>query len=206
MINMTGTEEVINQLGALSYGGIWIVSFLSNVVIPIPEELVLLALGYLSGTGAINGFIVIPITISALLVNDIILYSLAKRGSKITSYLYNRFFAKRLEKRGDTWLNMNIGSIIFFSRFLVQLRFIGPFVAGTRHLPLKKFVIYDLLALVVYVPLFTGLGWYFHSRIILIIKEVGIVRNIILIIVALVLSYGLARFVYKLTMKKRLTN
>jgi membrane protein DedA with SNARE-associated domain len=203
---MTGTEEVINQLGALSYGGIWIVSFLSNVVIPIPEELVLLALGYLSGTGAINGFIVIPITISALLVNDIILYSLAKRGSKITSYLYNRFFAKRLEKRGDTWLNMNIGSIIFFSRFLVQLRFIGPFVAGTRHLPLKKFVIYDLLALVVYVPLFTGLGWYFHSRIILIIKEVGIVRNIILIIVALVLSYGLARFVYKLTMKKRLTN
>ena len=203
---MTGTEEVINQLGELSYGGIWFVSFLSNVVIPIPEEIVLLALGYLSGTGVINGFIVIPIIISALLVNDIILYSLAKRGSKITSYLYNRFFAKRLEKRGDAWLNMNIGSIIFFSRFLVHLRFIGPFIAGTRHLPLKKFVIYDLLALVVYVPLFTGLGWYFHSRIILIIKEVGIVRNIILIIIALVLSYGLARFVYKLTMKKRLTN
>ncbi len=203
---MTGTEEVINQLGALSYGGIWFVSFLSNVVIPIPEELVLLALGYLSGTGVINGFIVIPITISALLVNDIILYSLVKKGSKITTYIYNRFFAKRLEKRGDAWLNMNIGSIIFFSRFLVQLRFIGPFIAGTRHLPLKKFVIYDLLALVVYVPLFTGLGWYFHSRIILIIKEVGIVRNIILIIIALVLSYGLARFVYKLTMKKRLTN
>jgi membrane protein DedA with SNARE-associated domain len=200
---MTGTEEVINQLGALSYGGIWFVSFLSNVVIPIPEEIVLLALGYLSGTGAVNGFIVIPIIISALLANDIILYSLAKRGSKITTYLYNHFFAKRLEKRGDAWLNMNIGSVIFFSRFLVQLRFIGPFIAGTRRLPIKKFILYDFLALVVYVPLFTGLGWYFHSRIILIIEEVGIVKNIILLIVALVLFYSLARFLYKLTLKNK---
>lgn len=200
---MTGTEEVINQLGALSYGGIWIVSFLSNVVIPIPEEIVLLALGYLSGTGAINGFVVIPLIISALLANDIVLYSLAKRGSKITTYLYNRFFAKRLEKKGDAWLNMNIGSIIFFSRFLVQLRFVGPFIAGTRHLPIKKFILYDLLALIVYVPLFTGLGWYFHSRIILIIEDVGIVKNIILLIVALVLCYSVARFVYKLIFKNK---
>ncbi|MDQ5930970.1 MAG: hypothetical protein QG674_136 [Patescibacteria group bacterium] len=201
---MTGTEEVINQLGALSYGGIWVVSFLSNAVIPIPEEIVLLALGYLSGTGAINGFIVIPLIISALLANDIVLYSLAKRGSKVTTYLYNRFFAKRLEKKGDAWLSMNIGSIIFFSRFLVQLRFIGPFLAGTRHLPIKKFIFYDLLALLVYVPLFTGLGWYFHSRIILIIEDVGIVKNIVLLVVALVFCYSMARFVYKLIFKNKI--
>ena len=42
---ITGPEEAIKQLGALSYGGIWVVSFLANIVIPIPEEIILFDLG-----------------------------------------------------------------------------------------------------------------------------------------------------------------
>ncbi|MBP6857753.1 MAG: DedA family protein [Candidatus Pacebacteria bacterium] len=198
----SGAEAIINQLGALSYGGIWVVAFFSNIVIPVPEELILLALGYLSGTKVINGFLVIPLVISALLVNDIILYKLSKKGSRITNYLYKTFFEKRLEKKGDKWLEMNIGSIIFFSRFLVQLRFIGPFLAGTRKIPLKKFIAYDLLALIVYVPVFIGMGWYFHNRLSLVIDNVNVVKNIILMVVGLVIVYSIIRFVYKLIFKK----
>ncbi|MCC7436728.1 VTT domain-containing protein [Candidatus Nomurabacteria bacterium] len=202
MSDISGTEQIINQLGALSYGGIWVVSFFSNIVIPVPEELILLALGYLSGTGSINGVLVMPIVISALLVNDIILYKLSKRGSKITNYLYKTFFEKRLAKRDDKWLEMNIGSIIFFSRFLVQLRFIGPFLAGSRNIPIRKFVIYDLLALLVYVPIFIGLGWYFHNRLSLVVDNVNVVKNIILMTVGVVLIYSPIRFVYKLIFRK----
>lgn len=200
---MTGTEDVINQLGALSYGGIWLVSFLSNVVIPIPEEIILLALGYLSGTGAVNGVIVIPLVISALLINDIVIFKLSRRGSKITTYLYTRFFEKRVKKKGELWLNMNIKRIIFFSRFLMQLRFIGPFLAGSRKIPQKDFIITDLLALIVYVPLYVGLGWYFHSRVLLIIKDVGIAKNIVLLIVGVIIAIGLVKFMYRVVTKPR---
>jgi membrane-associated protein len=200
---MAGTEEVINQLGALSYGSIWFVSFLSNVVIPIPEELVLLALGYLSGTGAVNGWIIMPLVLSALLINDIVLYYLSKRGSKFTTFLYNKLFASRIKKHGDRWVDMNIGSIIFFSRFLVQLRFIGPFLAGSRHIPIKKFIIYDFLALLVYVPLFVGLGWYFHNRFALIMEEVGFVRNGIFILLGGIILYSIGKFVYRALTSKQ---
>lgn len=198
---MNGTEDVINQLGALSYGSIWVVSFLSNVVIPIPEEIILLALGYLSGTGAVNGLIVIPLVISALLINDIVIFKLSRRGSKITTHLYTRFFEKRVEKKGELWLNMNIKRIIFFSRFLMQLRFIGPFLAGSRKMPQKDFIITDLFALTLYVPLYVGLGWYFHSRVLLIIKDVGIAKNIILLVLGIVVTLGLIRFIYRFVTK-----
>lgn len=198
---MSGTEDVINQLGALSYGGIWVVSFLSNVVIPIPEEIVLLALGYLSGTGTINGLIVIPLVISALLINDIIIYRLSRRGSKITTWLYTRFFEKRVKQKGELWLNMNIKRIIFFSRFLMQLRFIGPFLAGTKKIPQKQFIITDLVALIVYVPLYVGLGWYFHSRVLLIIKDVGIVKNILLLLIAVIAIIAIIKFTYRFISK-----
>ncbi len=201
-----GTESVINQLGALSYSGIWIFSFLSNVVVPIPEEIVLLALGYLSGTGAINGFITIPLVISALLINDIIIYKLSSRGSKITTYLYKTFFAKKLEKKGEKWLHMNIKLIVFFSRFLMQFRFIGPFLAGSKKMPQRDFIISDLLALLIYVPLYISLGWYFHSRMLLIIKDIGIAKNIILILLGLILTTTLIKFTYRYIFPKKINN
>ncbi len=199
---MTGTEEIIGQLSALSYGGIWLVSFFANVVIPIPEEITLLALGYLVGTGHINALIIIPLVISGLLASDIVLYSLSKHGSKFTTLFYERFFAKRLAQKGDRWLEMHIGKIIFISRFLVQFRFIGPFLAGQRKLPFKQFLVYDLFALVIYVPLFIFLGWYFESKISLIIEDVGKFKNILLILIGVVLTYGLLRLAYKLLFKK----
>ena len=198
----TGTESVINQLGALSYGGIWFVSFLSNIVIPIPEEIVLLALGYLSGTGAINGYVIIPIVISALLLNDFVLFLLSKHGSRFTNFLYKRFFAKRLEKNGNFFNNISTNKIIFFSRFLMQLRFLGPFLAGTRGARKKDFLKYNLLALLVYVPLYVGLGWYFHSRVLLIIKDVSIAKNIFLMIFATVIIFALIKTSYRWIFKK----
>lgn len=199
---MTGAEEVINNLGALSYGGIWIVSFLANIVIPIPEEIVLLSLGYLSGTGAINGWLVIPISFSALMLNDYILYYLSKRGSRLTSWLYKTFFEKRLEKRGDAWLQNNLGTIVFFSRFLIQFRFIGPFLAGTKKMSTNKFLLYNAVALAIYTPLFIGLGWYFHNKIIRVVDEVGVIRNIILIIASMALAIFVTRIAYKKIFKK----
>ncbi len=199
---MSGTEEVINQLGALSYGGIWIVSFLSNIVIPIPEEIVLLALGYLSGTGAINGYIVIPIIVSALLLNDLLLFLLSKHGSKFTNFLYTRFFAKRLEQNGNFLNNISTRKIIFFSRFLMQLRFLGPFLAGTRGIDKKYFLKYNLLALMIYVPLYVGLGWYFHSRVLLIIKDVGIAKNIFLMVLSGVIIFAIIKTAYRWVFKK----
>ena len=197
-----GPEEAIKQLGALSYGGIWVVSFLANIIIPIPEEIILLALGYLSGTGTINGWLVMPIVFSALITNDIILYYLSKRGSKFTNFLYRTFFAKRLEKKGTHWLEMNLGKIVFLSRFLIQLRFIGPFLAGTRKMPIKKFVLYDAAALLIYTPLFIGLGWYFHTRVMSIIKEVGVMKNLILLILGLIVTLLLAKLAYRTIFKK----
>ena len=56
-----GTEELINQIGLLSYSGVWLLSFAANVIIPIPEEGILLILGYFAGGPHVNGFIRFPV-------------------------------------------------------------------------------------------------------------------------------------------------
>lgn len=189
-------QEIINQLGTFSYGGIFGISFLANVVIPVPEEIVLLVLGYLAGTGHISIYYTIPIVIAGLLASDIVMYSLARGGNKFVERIYQRFFANRIKNR-QAWLEANIEKVVFYSRFMVQLRFIGPFMAGHMKMPFKKFLTYELAALVVYVPLFVWGGKYFHSRIVRVISGVGVVHNVILVAIGALVGITLLRYAYR---------
>jgi membrane protein DedA with SNARE-associated domain len=187
------SQSIITELGALSYVGIWITALLSNIVIPIPEEVVLLGFGYLAGTGHIDFFILLPLVISGLFVSDIGMYLLAKKGSRIVTWFYEKFFSKHLPQKNDQWFADHMNKIIFFSRFLIQLRFIGPFLAGQKKVPFKRFALYDLAAIIIYVPLYTLLGLFFHSRVQAIIDNIGVVRNIALVVIGLFLVFGLSR-------------
>jgi membrane protein DedA with SNARE-associated domain len=195
--------EILNEVGALSYAGVFLLSLLANFVVPIPEEITLLALGYLVGTGIFKGYLIIPIVIAGLLISDIVLFILAKRGSRIVTYFYEKFFAKRIAKRGGArWTNRHIGKIIVISRFLVQFRFLGPFLAGHRKIPIGKFIRYELLALIIYVPLYILLGAFFHNKVRYIITKVDVLRNIILIAIVVIIVIAVFKFIYRFFFKK----
>jgi membrane protein DedA with SNARE-associated domain len=87
----------------------------------------------------------------------------------------------------DTFIERHIKKIIFFSRFLVQLRFLGPFLGGTKKVPLRTFLTYELAALCIYVPLLLSVGAYFRNRLEAILEGLGTVHNIILIIIGAVI-------------------
>lgn len=180
----------LTSLGSLSYLGIFGISLLANLIIPVPEEVVLLALGYAAHAGGVEVFYVIPIVIAGLLVSDIGLYILSHNRNRLVTYLYKKIFASRFADK-EAWMQNNIERVMFFSRFLIQLRFLGPFMAGQLNVKFKKFITYELAALVLYVPLLIWTGWYFHSRVERIVEGVGMVRNIIFIVLGVAILSSL---------------
>jgi membrane protein DedA with SNARE-associated domain len=198
---MTGTQELIYSLGTLSYLGIFGVSLLANMIIPVPEEVVLLAFGYLAGTGVVNGFILVPIIIGGLLISDSILYYLSKKGDRFITWLYNKFFSKRLDDKKE-WLLLHIEKVIFFSRFLIQLRFLGPFLAGQAKVKWRTFLTYELSALVIYVPLLIWIGSYFRNRVKFIISGIGAIRNAVLIFVGILFLVFISKFLKRFLLGK----
>lgn len=202
---MNGTEVLIDQLGPLTYVGIWGVSIFSNVLIPVPEEAVLLVLGYLAGGPRFDMYILFPVVLSGLLLSDIVMYFFSRRGNKIVSAFYDKVFASRLESRKE-WIDKHMNKVIFFSRFLVQLRFLGPFFAGQAGVPFRKFLMLDFLALVIYTPLYLFIGFYFRSRIDFITNGIGIVRNIIIVVVLGLAMFSLLRFIKKFLLKTKPEN
>lgn len=195
---MEETQLIIQNITAFSYIGIFIISLLANVVVPVPEELVILAIGYVIGIGKINGFIVFPVVVAGLLVSDTIMYLLARKGARLLELFYDRFFAKTLASR-QAWIDANPGKVIFYTRFMMQFRFLGPFLAGKTHMPYKKFLSYELPALLLYVGALLLIGDYFQDRFELVVEGVGTVRNIILIALGVLILVGFSKFIRDIT-------
>lgn len=186
--------ETIGLLGKLSYWGIFGLSLLANIFIPVPEEIFLLMLGYLTGgtNPVLNPYLTIPIVIGGLLISDIFLYSLARTGSR-----YVKILEKKLKNfkmtRDQKLLKKHIIKIIVISRFVVQFRFLGPVLAGTTKTPFVKFVFWDLVALSIYVPFVVFIGNFFHERIAQVLQGIALVKNYILIVIALFLLFWVIR-------------
>lgn len=176
---MEETNMIIQSVGGLSYFGVFILAMLSNMVVPVPEEIILVVMGYLTGNGLFTYAYVLGIFIVGLMISDYVMYSLAFHGSKLVTR-----FIKKLEKRGllknEKYMRSHIKKIIFFSRFLVYLRFIGPIMAGYLKINRKTFLTHNFLALVVYLNIFLGLGHHFHKQIEVITDGVARFKNYLL--------------------------
>lgn len=193
---MQTNASLIAQIQALSYTGIFFVSIIANVVVPVPEEIVLVIFGYISRSEAFNLAILLPLIIVGILVGDCVMYFLARRSNTFVTSFYNHSFAHIIEKRGDTWITQHIKKIIFFSRFMIQFRFIGPFLAGYKKVPFKTFFLYDFLAVTVYVPLYVLLGRFFHKKINLIIDNVNSIKNVIVLCLLGVIIFSVTKILY----------
>lgn len=186
------TNEIIRHVGALSYFGIFGTAFIANIVVPVPEEVVILAIGYVVGAGTMNFWIVLPIVIMGMLLSDVIMFGLSLHGNKIVRTVYDKFFAK-IVPMNDEFITRHIRKIVFVSRFLVNLRFIGPFLAGQAKMSYKKFILIDGAAIIIYASALLWAGHYFSARIESIFSGAETLKNVILVIIGIVVLITLTK-------------
>ena len=194
---MVNTQFFITYLEHFSYIGIFILVLLSGYLIPIPEEILLLLVGYISGFGFNNLYIAMLASILGVLAGDNILFWLSRyKGSKLIDRLKRKIRRNELMKYRRL-MKKHIGKTIFILRFIVGLRFFGPFLAGSMKAKWKTFQLYNLLAVVIYVPILVFLGYRFHNQLVLLITEFEIARHIIFVLSLVVLGYLISIFLNK---------
>ena len=184
----------------LSVIGLVGAAIVANVFPAIPEEIFLLSFGYLANTKPVTFPFssIVFFLILGFLAIDSVVYYLAKRGSKIINFIVGKILAVDLKNK-EEFLKKNTGKIIFISRFLVQLRTIGPVTAAMVNYPFRKFLLMDFLALAIYVPALMGIGYYFTDRIERIFSGANVVHNIMMTVVI-----SLAAIIIIRQMRKRL--
>ena len=150
---------LILYIGELSYVAVLILLLIGSIGIPFPEELVLLAAGYVASLGYMNIYGAILVCLLGVVVGDLIGYLIGHHGGK----LLKRLLAKDKFKRIETHFERHGSKTIFVSRFLAGIRVWFPIAAGAAKMPVKEFLAWDILAALIWTPIVVLLGYWFGA-------------------------------------------
>lgn len=196
-------EKLINTLLHFSdlqaYAAIFGILLACGLGVPIPEDITLIAAGYLAHLGNISFWTTLLVCFLGVLIGDTIVFYLgAHYGRKILKVW---FFRKMIpEERLDVVrqrLRKYGNKLIFAARFMPGLRAAIFFTSGTLHLPFRVFIFYDGLAALLSVPLLVWFAYHYGhilDQVLKVVRKVehGIFYCIILLVLVIIVKWYLS--------------
>jgi membrane protein DedA with SNARE-associated domain len=157
---------------------IFLFLLLFGFVIPITEEIALILVGMtIRGSGA-DIVSCLGVALVALALADMGFYGIARIvGPRLLRVrAFGRFMKPERVLEGERYFQRRGPRIIFFCRFVVGLRAPALLGAGFLRMPLKRFILYDGLALLVSPPVWLGVGYAFGAQL---DAETGMIARIL---------------------------
>ncbi len=190
------SASLLSILQHFSYLGLYGLLAVAAIISPLPEEIILLAAGYLVALGVISWVLGLAVAAAGLLTGDAFLFYLARLGGSYAQKLRTRINKIGLE---NTWIfspKQPLRAVLIL-RFITGFRFIAPIYAGFEQVSWKRYLLADSAAIFIFVPLMFGLGYYFHASIIAFIAGFEVVRHVAFLIVLAFAGAGMLPVLYR---------
>src|SRR5689334_9569112 len=157
-----------------AYAWLFSILLLCGFGLPIPEDISLIAAGYLSYPNReqfqgvqLYVHLAFVVCFAAVLAGDTIAFFFGRRYGRrvLASNLARRYFTPRRQLRVRAYFRKFGSKVVLVGRFTPGLRFTIFFTAGTLHLRPSVFLIYDFSAAAFSVPVLVYSAWYFGGQI-----------------------------------------
>ena len=173
VIELPNVEKLIvdagQALGKWTYLVVGLLAFLETgafIGLIAPGETTVIVGGLVAGQGQISLLVLIGIVWTCAVLGDLTSYMLGRRLGREFMVRHGgrvKITEERLE-HVEAFFERRGGMTILIGRFIGLVRSIAPFVAGAAHMPLRKFLPYDVLGAGLWATTFCVLGYVFwHS-------------------------------------------
>jgi membrane-associated protein len=156
--------NIINQYGVWTYAILFLIIFMETgfVVTPfLPGDSLLFAAGTFAALGSLNVWLLILLLIVAAIGGDTVNYWI---GHYLGDRAYNiKWIKKEYLDRTHAFFQKHGGKTIFLARFVPIVRTFAPFVAGMGKMSYGYFFSYNVFGGIVWVVVFTLLGFFFGN-------------------------------------------
>lgn len=150
-----------------SYGLMIAALIAAGLGVPFPEDIVMISGAILAQRGITDLWLTVGALAIGVFAGDTALFFLAKRlGPAIYEW---RWIKRVLPEDRRRWIEEKIakhgGKVVFLARHVAGFR--GPTfaIAAIHGISYWRFILWDMLALAVSLPLWMALGWFFADRI-----------------------------------------
>jgi membrane protein DedA with SNARE-associated domain/membrane-associated phospholipid phosphatase len=159
-------EEAGKALGKWTYLAVGVLAFLETgafIGLVAPGETTVIVGGLVAGQGQISLMLLIGIVWACAVLGDVTSYTLGRRLGRDFMVRHGarvKITEERLEQV-EAFFARRGGMTILIGRFIGLVRAIAPFIAGASHMPLRKFLPYDVLGAGLWATTFCLLGYVF---------------------------------------------
>lgn len=176
---------VSSYIQHFTYVGLFLVLILCGLGLPMPEDIALLAGGFLVHRGVTQYPMTLAVSLVGVVAGDNSLFFLGRRfGTGLLKYLE---IVRPTLQRQIVWLKGFMerhGHLaIFYARFLLGVRALIYLTAGSLGVPPMRFLFYDTLGALISVPIVVSIGYLFGRQIELAVSYVGGFEHIIWLVV-----------------------
>jgi len=203
-------EFLTDLSGGVAYLLIFGILVACGLGFPLPEDIPLIATGYLIWDQTLTWFGGIGVTILGVLIGDSILFLIGNRlGAKILNKKKNPLFPPKRVRRAKAYFRKYGPKVVFFARFVAGLRAVVFFMAGSMHMKFRTFILLDFLAALISVPLWIAGGYYlghlFGDEISSLLIKLKEIKMIITIFISVLIVVVIARSLLQYRNTKRKT-
>jgi membrane protein DedA with SNARE-associated domain len=184
---------VSSYIEHFTYIGLFVVLVMCGLGLPLPEDVALLAGGYLVHRGITRYPLTLLVSLVGVIAGDNSLFFLGRRfGTGLVRYFgISRPDSQLQIDRIRGFMDRHGHRAIFYARFLAGLRALIYLTAGSFGVNPGRFLIYDFLGAVISVPIVVSLGYVFGGELEAVIHYVGGFERLLWIVVLLSLAvYG----------------
>ena len=185
-----------------TYLGLFVVLLLCGLGMPIPEDVALLAGGYMVHRGITRYPITLAVSLVGVVAGDNSLFFLGRRfGTGWVRYFGIGRPGRQVQiERIQKFMQRHGHRAIFYARFLAGLRALIYLSAGSFGVRPAIFLVYDLLGALISVPIVVTLGYVFGKQLEMIVKYLGgFERLIVIVLVLSAILYGTRVFAVRKT-------
>lgn len=147
--------------------GYWTIAFmllLENIGAPVPGETTLLFASFLAySEHQLRLPLIIVVGIAAAMIGDNSGYAIGYFGGRplVDKYLHVLHISGQAVRKGENFFATHGASAIFWSRFVAGLRVLAGPLAGTLHMPWRRFFLFNFLGAATWVTMVATTGYFF---------------------------------------------
>jgi membrane protein DedA with SNARE-associated domain len=189
-----------------TYAGLFAVLMLCGLGLPLPEDVALLAGGYLVHRGLIRYPLTLVVALLGVVSGDNSLFFLGRHfGSGLVKYFGVSRPGRQIQiERIKNFMERHGHRAIFYARFLAGLRALVYLSAGSFGVRPTVFLIYDLLGAIISVPIVVSLGYLFGKQLEMLVHYLGGFERLVMVVAVLCIGIYVTRMM--VTSKSRATS
>jgi len=157
-------------LASWGYLGVFVLSFISSMGLPVGAEVAIIYGGYLasgqaSGVTPLNLAVVIIVATLGELLGSLAGYCIGRFGGRAFVDKFGKYLLlthKDLD-RTDAWFARRGEPVVLFGRFIPLLRSFVSFAAGLGEMAIGRFVLYTVIACAIWCTALSVLGYSLGS-------------------------------------------